>query len=134
MGLNLAVPVFTGFALDKQVAAARENQAAAEASLRDRQQQVSLGVDRAVINLKTAREKLSAFKAELRSARENFDLAQHRYREGVGSIIEVSEAQALLATAEADDVRGQAALHLAIAQLQDAVGLTGLEKMEGLRP
>jgi outer membrane protein TolC len=126
-GLNLAVPLFTGFSIRQQQEAATEAERAAEADMRDRTQQVMLGVDRAQLALSGAREKLAALNVALRSAQENYALAQNRYRDGVGSIIEVSEAQALLAQAQAEVVRGTGNQHLAIAELERAIGLTGLE-------
>jgi outer membrane protein TolC len=126
-GLNLAMPIFTGFSIRQQQEAATQAEQAAQADLRDRELQVLLAVDRARIALSGAREKLAALQVARRSAAENFQLAQNRYRDGVGSIIEVSEAQTLLTGAEADVVRGTANVHLAIAELERALGLTGLE-------
>jgi outer membrane protein TolC len=133
-GLNLGMPLFTGFNIQQQQEAAAEVQKAVKADLRDRELQVLLGVDRAHIAISGARERLAALKVALSSAQENFKLAQNRYRDGVGSIIEVSDAQTLLAGAEAELVRGTGNLHLAIADLERAVGLTGLEPAPLSRP
>jgi outer membrane protein TolC len=138
-GVNVSVPIFTGFAITRQQEAAREAERAARATYRDRELEVALGVTRAHIALGGARERLVALRAAHASARLNHRQAETRYRNGVGSIIEVSEAQTLLATAQAEVVRGEAGYHLAIAQLTRAVGLTGLEPaadqdLEGPRP
>lgn len=126
-GVNLAMPLYTGGQLQHQQRAAEEAVTAAQADLQDRDQQLMLGVDRAYLAISGAREKLAALQVALTSAHENFQLAQNRYRDGVGSIIEVSEAQALLAQAQSDVVRQTSTYHLAIADLERAVGLTGLE-------
>ena len=86
-----------------------------------------LGVDNAYLAIAGAFARLPATAAELKSAQENLFQAEGRYRAGVGSIIEVSDAQTLLATAQGDQLRAAAAYHLAIADLIAAVGLTGTE-------
>lgn len=132
-GVNLAVPLLTGGALQSQQEAADAVHRAARADLADRDLQVTLGVQRAHLAMAGAREKLVALRVAFKSAQENFTLAQNRYRDGVGSIIEVSDAQTLLASAEAEVVRGTANVHLAIADLERAIGLTGLEPETTLR-
>jgi outer membrane protein TolC len=126
-GVNLAMPLFTGFNIQSQQEAALEAVRAAKADYKDRDLQLMLAVDRAHLAIAGAREKLAALKVARASAQETFQLGQTRYREGVGSIIEISDAQTLLAQAEADVVRQTSTYHLAIAELERAVGLTGLE-------
>jgi outer membrane protein TolC len=122
-GVSLAMPILTGGNLQHQHEAALEARTAAEAEFRDRALQVHLGVYRAHLALTGAREKRVALALAVKAAQETHRLAQNRYRDGVGSIIEISEAQTLLANAEAELVRGTANVHLAIAELQRALGL-----------
>jgi outer membrane protein TolC len=72
-----------------------------------------------------------AAKAAVDAARANLAQAQGRYRSGVGSIIEVADAQSLLAQAQGDWVRATTSYHLAIASLQRALGTTGTERPLG---
>ncbi|MBC7544497.1 MAG: TolC family protein [Candidatus Sericytochromatia bacterium] len=126
-GVTVGMPVFNGFALSRQQEAASESERAAGYDLEQARQQVALGVDRAYISLAGTKARLAADKEALRSAQENHRQAESRYRAGVGSIIEESDAQALLAAAEADLTRSLSAYALAVADLQRAAGLTGLE-------
>ncbi|MDB5097787.1 MAG: efflux pump, family, outer membrane protein [Cyanobacteria bacterium RYN_339] len=127
-GLSLGLPVLTGGAIDAQRAAARQAEAAARADLADQVLQVKLAVDRAYLGVEGARARLSAFELARSAARETFSQAESRYRGGVGSIIEESDAQALLASAEGDVVRATSAYHQALAELVRASGHTGVEK------
>ena len=56
----------------------------------------------------------------LRQARENVELAEGRYATGAGSIIELTDAQASLATAEANRVQALVNYRTAVASLERA--------------
>ena len=127
-GVSANWPLFTGFNVTHRAEAAH---ARADAVLQARagvRLAVLRDVDNAHMALDGARQALPAAKAALDAARANLAQARGRYRGGVGSIIEVADAQSLLATAQADHVRATAAFHLAIANLQRALGATGAAK------
>jgi outer membrane protein TolC len=127
-GLSLGWPLLTGGSIESQRTAARQAEAAAKADLADQVLQTKLAVDRAFLGVQGARARLTAFEAALKAARETYAQAESRYRNGVGSIIEESDAQALLASAEGDVVRATSAYHQALAELVRAAGRTGVEK------
>jgi len=56
----------------------------------------------------------------LRQARENLELAEGRYQTGVGNIIELTDAQASLTTAEANHVQALYNHQTAIAAVEKA--------------
>ena len=57
-------------------------------------------------------------------AQENLELAEGRYQAGVGSIVELTDAQAALTSARAQQVRAGYDLATARARLTRAVGET----------
>jgi len=124
-GVTMNWPLFTP-AVNSQVRAAEGQEASVKANLQSRRLEVLRDVDNAYLALAGAKERVPAAKAALDAARANQKQAQGRYRAGVGSIIEVADAQALVATAHADWVRAQTSFHLAIADLQRAMGVTGV--------
>ena len=67
--------------------------------------QVRLEVEQAYIAVVEAAERIGATEKAIESARENLRLAQGRYDAGVGTILELTEAQLSLSNAEADNVR-----------------------------
>ena len=125
-GVTLNWPIFSP-AVSSQVRAAEGQQSSAKAVLQARRLEVLRDVDNAYLALSGAKERVPAAKAALDAARANQTQAQGRYRAGVGSIIEVADAQALVASAHADWVRAQTSFHLAIADLQRAMGVTGVQ-------
>lgn len=126
LGLSAAMPVMSG-QLEHQRAAAWAVARAARADREDQASQLRSGMIRAYLDLESARERLPATQASLASARENLAQARGRYQSGVGAILEVSDAQNVLASAEADAVHVRVAFFLALAGLYQAAGLTGVE-------
>ncbi len=126
-GVTMTWPLFSP-AVNSQVRAAEGQEASVKANLESRRLDVLRDVDNAYLALEGSKERVPAAKAALEAARANLAQAQGRYRAGVGSIIEVADAQSLLATAHADWVRAQTSYHLAIADLQRAMGVTGVSQ------
>jgi outer membrane protein TolC len=56
-------------------------------------------------------------------ARENLDLAEGRYETGVGNIIELTDAQVSLTSAQANNIKVLYDYKTAVAQVEKAVGL-----------
>lgn len=84
--------------------------------------QVRLEVEQAYVSVLEAAERIAATEKAVESARENLRLAQGRYDAGVGTILDLTEAQLALANAEADQVRALADYRVALAALDRAVG------------
>jgi outer membrane protein len=92
-GVNFSLPIFDGmlFAAKRNEADLRA-QAAAE-NLRDAQNNVIRDVRIAVLNLNYAVQRMDLTEQLLQSATQAFDLAQGRYKAGLSSIVELSQAQ-----------------------------------------
>lgn len=127
-GVGLSWPLFTGFAVTRGAEAARADESATRANLEARRVTVLRDVDNAWLALEGARQAVPAAKTAVDAARANLEQARGRYRAGVGSIIEVADAQALVASAQADWVRATTSHHLAIATLMRALGVTGANR------
>ncbi len=125
-GLTLSVPIFSGFGVVNSRDAAHQQTLAAQENLATARLQTHLIVSRAYLTLVGAKQQLPASEAAERAAKVNLDQAEGRYREGVGSIIEVSDAEAQYAAAQATTIRALAAYHLAIADLLHATGHLGV--------
>lgn len=126
-GVSMTWPLYAP-AVNSQVRSAESQEEAAKASLEARRIDLMRDVDNAYLALQGARERVPAAKAALDAARANQAQAQGRYRAGVGSIIEVADAQALIASAHADWIRATTSFHLAIADLARAMGTTGVTR------
>jgi outer membrane protein TolC len=120
--LSINIPIFDGFRTTNRVEESVRTYYAIRAQADQQKQQVVLEVEQGYANLLSAQERIRSFKAAQDAAKENLDLANGRYQVGVGSIIEVTDAQQLYASAEVDYVNSIYNYKVAEAQLLKAVG------------
>jgi outer membrane protein len=103
----------------RQARANAEVNRAAEAVQR---QSVRLDVAQAVADYDSARQAIPASIELVRAAQERRDLADGRYRAGIGSILELSDADLQYANARLQDVQSRLNLAQARARLEWALG------------
>ncbi len=99
-GVNVNIPVFNGHLFS---ARRREAEYAAQSTaqrLRDLQNVVARDVEVALLNANTANQRVGLTDELLAQARRALDLAQSRYDLGLGSIVELSQAQLNVTSAE----------------------------------
>ncbi|MGH7831837.1 MAG: TolC family protein, partial [Candidatus Binatia bacterium] len=120
--LSLNIPIFDGFRTSYQVEEALRNYHSVKAQEEEIRQQVALQVEQSYLRLVDARERIKATEAGERAAKENIDLANGRYQVGVGSIIEVTDAQTLYTDAQTRRIQSIYDYKIAEAELMKAVG------------
>jgi outer membrane protein TolC len=133
IGLGFDLPLFTGMARQYSVQSASEQLEAANARAEQTRQQIALQVFTAYYNLQTSTERVRTAADLLASATESESVASGRYREGVGSIVDLLIAQSALADARAQDAQARWQWHSSLAQLAHDVGALGL-RGEALAP
>ncbi|HYB52395.1 MAG TPA: TolC family protein, partial [Thermoanaerobaculia bacterium] len=84
--------------------------------------QIRLDVEQALLAVRAARESISAAEDALASAHDQLRLAEGRYETGVGSIIELTDAQVAYTSAGQQKVQTEYNLASARAQLLKALG------------
>ncbi len=95
---------------------------AAKAALRSAELAVTSDVAQAYLTLKTAEQRVTTAAAEVANAQETVRLAEGRYRAGVGTFIDVTDAQSALVTARTNQVNAVSAVDQARAALARAIG------------
>ena len=133
VGLTFDLPAFTGLSRQYSLRSASDELEAANARAEQTRQQIALQVFTAYYNLQTATERVRTAADLLASATESESVARGRYREGVGSIVDLLIAQSALADARAQDAQARWQWHGALAQLARDVGVLGL-RGEALAP
>lgn len=123
LNLGVSVPVFSGFSNHYDVAAANEQFQAAQARTELTRQQIIQQVFTAYYSLRTATDRVRTSRELLASAIQSEEVARGRYREGVGSIVDLLVAQSALATARSQDVDSRWQWRAALAQLAHDVGV-----------
>lgn len=115
-------PLFSGFKTNYAVAKAKADAAAAEAGTESFEQEVVLQVWTAYYGLQTAAEQVRAARDLLASAEQSERVALGRYKEGVGTILDLLTAQSALSGARAQEIQARADFFIAAAQLAQATG------------
>jgi outer membrane protein len=87
--------------------------------------QIQLQLDSARLSVRAAKTAISAAQDAVENAHEQFRLAEQRYATGVGSIIELNDAQVTYTAAAAQLVQARYGLASARAQLLAALGRAG---------
>ena len=92
-GVNLTFPLFTGFRIDAQVQEARLRQKAAEKQAQDLSDTIARDVRVAVLSAQTAFRRIGVADQFRKQTAQALALAQTRYKLGLSSIVELSQAQ-----------------------------------------
>jgi outer membrane protein len=121
-GATLTWRIFEGGLVSAQVDEARANRAGVQAQLDALRQQVRLDVEQAQLSVRATHAVLGAADEAVANARERLRLAEGRYQTGVGSGLELADAQLALASAEAQRVQAEYNLSAARSQLTRALG------------
>jgi outer membrane protein TolC len=124
VGLVLNVPIFDGFRTTQRVEETLHNYYNVKAQEEDRRQLIALEVEQSYLRVVETQERIKANESATTAAKENLDLAQGRYQVGVGSIIEVTDAETLYTEAQINYVRSIYEYKIADAQLARAMGDT----------
>jgi TolC family type I secretion outer membrane protein len=120
--LSLNIPIFDGFRTTNRVEETLRNYYVIKAQGEQQRQQVALEVEQSYLRLVELQERIKANEAAAKAAKENLDLANGRYQVGVGSIIEVTDAQTLYTDAQTTYLRALYDYKIADAQLVRAIG------------
>jgi len=122
--LSLNIPIFDGFRTTNRVEETLHNYYNVKAQEEERRQQIALEVEQSYLRVVETQERIRATESAARAAKENLDLAQGRYQVGVGSIIEVTDAETLYTDAQTTYIRTIYEYKIADAQLARAMGDT----------
>jgi len=93
VGMTLSYPIFSGFSTRYAVAKTRARLEAKQWAYREKILQVQKEIADAYEQLKADEKVIRAREALLKSALENGKVAQRRYKAGVGSIVELTDAR-----------------------------------------
>lgn len=120
--VNLSIPLFTGFRITAQAEEARYRQKAAEKQAQDLSNNIARDVQTSVLNAQTAFRRIAVAEQFRNQSSQALTLAQTRYKLGLSSIVELSQAQ-LQST--------QAAVSAVNARYDYLLALRGLEYTRG---
>jgi outer membrane protein TolC len=123
-GVTLSVPVFQGFAVSAQVEQAEAVADQAKASLDLLIESTTLEVEQTYLGLKEAEERIGAATKLVKQAEENLNLAEKQYAAGVGTPIEITDAQLTLSNARITYIQALYDYNSFLVRLKRAIGIS----------
>lgn len=126
LNFGLSIPIFNGFSHQYDIAAARAQADAISALADQTRQDVVTEVFVSYYRLQTAQQRAATADDLLQSAEQSAQVAAGRYKEGVGSILDLLTAQTALANARAQRVQSRWAWYTSLAQLAHDAGVLGV--------
>jgi outer membrane protein len=123
VGVALTWPLFNGFETQHQVAEAKFQRDAIAHAIEDLRQHIQFQVTKAYLDLNAAEASIEKARTTMSAADLQLKLADERYRNGLGNIIEFETAQTQDIIAHADYVNSRYALEVANASLARAAAL-----------
>ena len=100
IGINLSVPIFSGFAKDSRVKQSRLELKQTENQIEGLKQNIDNEVEQAKVNFKSAQNTLNYQKKNMELAETVYGQTKKKYEAGTGSNLEITSAQTDLITAQ----------------------------------
>jgi outer membrane protein len=122
IGVNMSVPIFNGFLFTSEATEAKFRAQAAIQNTRDLRDRVVRDVRTAWLAVNTAYQRVSVSQELAKEADLGLSLAQERYKLGLASIAELSEAQLQQANAAIGYVNAQYQYRLSLSTLNFEIG------------
>ena len=117
VGVNFTLPVFDGFRRSGLVTQATANQRATRLEREKVEQQVRLGLQQALDEIKAANETVTAAQATISQAEKVLAMMQNNYKYGAATTLDIVDAQTALSEARTNLLSGMHAYSVARANL-----------------
>jgi outer membrane protein len=125
IGVQVNIPLFEGFGRPYRIQSAKAQVEAKSSELENTVQQVSQEVWKSYQSISTETENIKTTVELLKSANQSFRVAQGRYKAGVGTIIELLNAQSTLADAKQQRIKALSNWRTARLKLATSLGNIG---------
>lgn len=121
-GANMSIPVFNGFLYSADEKEARYRASAAGEQVRNLRDVIVRDVRTAVLNAQTAFQRIGVTQDMLNQANLALDLANARYKIGLSSIVELTQAQLNQTQAQIENTNARYAYQTALAEVRYETG------------
>lgn len=122
IGLGVSVPLFEGGRVMAKVDEERRLLAAAQERLRKLELQIRQEVETAVLDVRSSSERIRALEKSIEQAKESLRIERQKYDLGMGSMMDVLDAQSARLASETSYYRALVDFHIALARLDLAAG------------
>jgi outer membrane protein len=123
VGGNLNIPIFNGFLYTSEAREAKYRAQAASEDARDLRDRIVRDVRTSYLQANTSWQRMAVTAQLVQEANLAFNLAQTRYKLGLSSIVELSQAQLNQTTAQIQDTSARYQYRLALSTLNYEIGV-----------
>jgi outer membrane protein len=96
----VSMPLFTGFMIENQILEAKAQKAAAEAASMNIEQALTQQVTNSYLDTISLAQQIKLGEEQVKTAQEALHLAKQRYKLGLGSVVEVTQAEVAVTAAQ----------------------------------
>lgn len=121
-GVNMSIPVFNGFLYSAEAREAKYRASATQEQVRNLRDIVARDVRTAVLNAQASFQRIGVTQEMLKQANLALDLAQARYKIGLSSIVELTQAQLAQTQAEIEQTNALYSYQTALAEVRYEIG------------
>ena len=122
---GIVFDIFNGNANRAAFREARASQANADLQEKQLYKDIHAQVEEAYLNSTSAKERLAASAMGVEAAQKNYDAQKERYAQGMGTTLDMLNAEVQVVTAQSNDVQARYDYYTAIAQMEYALGKQG---------
>lgn len=127
VGLQFTLPIFTGYRISAQVEQARIAQLQTRTRLDDLKANVRAEIEVRVLNYKEAQKRIEVQSTTISVAERSYKISLLRFKEGIGSRLELTDAELQLNKAKTNYLQAVYDYLVAGTQLEKALGRLGVE-------
>lgn len=121
-GLQLTLPLFSGFRVDNQVQLARVNERNAYEQLKQAERKVQVDIKKALLDFEAAKKLIDVTQKSVQSAEQDRRIAEEKYNLGAGTILDLFIASANYVSAVSNRVNAVYNYNFVKKQLEFAAG------------
>ncbi|MGB8320937.1 MAG: TolC family protein [Ignavibacteriaceae bacterium] len=130
LGLNLSIPIFSGFSVSNRVQLAEVNAEDHQYDLSDLERQIKKDIQKTYLDLQAAEKALGVSKNNVKSAQENLKIEQEKYSLGSGKLLDVLVANTNYTTAQSDYINSEFSYIVLSQQLKYYLGTLEYKQYE----
>ncbi len=130
VGLNLNIPIFSGFSVSNRVQIAEVQYMNKELEVRELERQIKQQINESYLSLVAAKKSLSVSEKNIKAAEERLKIEQERYNLGSGKLLDLLIANSSYITAKTDYVNAQYSYIIISDQIKYYLGVLDITKYE----
>ncbi|AFH49408.1 Outer membrane protein TolC [Ignavibacterium album JCM 16511] len=130
VGLNLNIPIFSGFSVSNRVQIAEVQSMNKELEVRELERKIKQEINESYLSLIAAKKSLSVSEKNVKAAEERLKIEQERYNLGSGKLLDLLIANSSYITAQTDYVNAQYSYIIISDQIKYYLGILDINKYE----